>query len=136
ERRRGGDRPPTDSNDIFMTIARGNVVTASGFGLIDGAVVDQHFIRRRRNNRLLSVVLERPVHLGVGIDESTALVVHPDGKWTIEGASAAVIYDARHARINDSGATTLGAAGITVNVLPAGSTFDPATGRVLVLGKG
>ncbi len=35
ERRRGGDRPPTDSNDIFMTIARGNIVTASGFGLIE-----------------------------------------------------------------------------------------------------
>ncbi len=136
ERRRGGDRPPTDSNDIFMTIARGNIVTASGFGLIEGAVVDQHFIRRRRNNRLLSVVLEGPVHLGVGIDESTALIVHPDGKWSVEGASAAVIYDARHARINASDATALGAAGVVVDVLPAGSIFDPSTGRVLVLGKG
>ncbi|HZS57761.1 MAG TPA: cyanophycinase [Gemmatimonadaceae bacterium] len=136
ERRRGGDRPPTDSNDIFMTIARGNIVTASGFGLIEGAVVDQHFIRRRRNNRLLSVVLEGPVHLGVGIDESTALIVHPDGRWSVEGASAAVIYDARHARINASDATALGAAGVVVDVLPAGSTFDPSTGRVLVLGKG
>src|SRR5581483_3850842 len=123
ERRRGGDRPPTDSNDIFMTIARGNIVTASGFGLIEGAVVDQHFIRRRRNNRLLSVVLEGPVHLGVGIDESTALIVHPDGKWSVEGASAAVIYDARHARINASDATALGAAGVVVDVLPAGSIF-------------
>jgi cyanophycinase len=136
ERRRGGDRPPTDSNDIFMTIARGNVVTADGFGLIQGAVVDQHFIRRRRNNRLLSVVLEGPIHLGVGIDESTALIVHPDGRWTVEGASAAVVYDARHARITPSDAATLGAAGVTVDVLPAGSTFEPSTGQVLVLGKG
>jgi cyanophycinase len=136
ERWRGGDRPPTDSNDIFMTVARGNIVTAQGFGLISGAVVDQHFIRRRRNNRLLSVVLEGPLHLGVGIDESTALVVHPDGKWTVEGASAAIVYDARHAQINESDSRVLGAAGVIVDVLPAGSTFDPATGRVATLGKG
>ncbi len=84
----------------------------------------------------MSVILEGPVHLGVGIDESTALIVHPDGKWSVEGASAAVIYDARHARINAGDATVLGAAGVIVDVLPAGSTFDPSTGRVLVLGRG
>jgi cyanophycinase len=136
EKHKGGARPPADSNDAYMTIARDNIITASGFGLIHGAVVDQHFIRRRRNNRLLSVVLEGPVHLGVGIDESTAVIVHPDGHWTIEGASAAIVYDARHARITPASAHALGASGVTVDVLPAGSSFDPSTGRVTALGEG
>ncbi|MGE5413727.1 MAG: cyanophycinase, partial [Syntrophomonadaceae bacterium] len=50
ERRPGGDRPPSkDSSDAFMTIARDDVVTRDGFGLLPGAIVDQHFVRRRRH---------------------------------------------------------------------------------------
>ena len=65
ERLPGGDRPPAkDSSDAFMTIARDNVVTVEGFGLLPGAIVDQHFVRRRRNNRLLSLVLENPTLVG------------------------------------------------------------------------
>jgi cyanophycinase len=80
EKRPGGDRPPEkDSGDAYLTIARGNVVTAEGFGLMPGVIVDQHFLRRHRNNRLLSLVLENPGLVGVGIDESTALEVGPDG---------------------------------------------------------
>ena len=125
ERRPGGAR--RDTTQDWITIDRDNVVTDSGFALIPGAIVDQHFIRRRRHNRLISLVLEREPYLGVGIDESTALVVHPDGRWTVEGASVAVIYDARGANRTASG--TLGAADVRMHVLPAGSTFDPATGR-------
>jgi len=40
----------------------------------------------------------------------------------------AVIYDARHAAITAAG-TTLGATGVVMHVLPAGSSFDPATGK-------
>jgi cyanophycinase len=128
ERRPGGARPDTTLD--FATIDRENVVTDSGFALIPGAIIDQHFIRRRRHNRLISLVLEREPHLGVGIDESTALVVHPDGRWTVEGASVAVIYDARGGTRTASG--VLGATDVRMHVLPAGSTFDPATGRALL----
>ena len=80
-----------------MTIARENVVTAEGFGLLPGVVVDQHHVRRRRNNRLLSLVLENPSLVGIGIDESTALEVGPAGVWKVLGESVAVVYDAREA---------------------------------------
>jgi cyanophycinase len=129
ERHRGGDRLPSDSSDAWLTIARDNVVTVPGFGFVTNAVVDQHFFRRKRHNRLISVVLEHPDLIGVGIDESTALVVDSIGKWSIIGASAAIIYDARHATITPPAAKTLGASGLTVSVLPAGSHYDPANGR-------
>jgi cyanophycinase len=129
ERHPGGSRPPEkDSGDAFMTIARDDIVTIDGFGLIRGAIVDQHFVRRRRANRLLSVVLEHPELVGIGIDESTALEVPPSGPWPILGDSAAVVYDARAARVTPSSAATLGAAGVRLAVLPAGSTYDLATG--------
>ncbi len=130
EKKPGGDRPlAKDSPDAWITIARDDVVTVEGFDMLPGAIVDQHFLRRRRNNRLLSVVLEHPERVGVGIDESTALEVLPDGTWQVLGASAAVVFDARNARITPSSAKVLGAAGIRLSVLPAGSRFDPKTGE-------
>jgi cyanophycinase len=129
ERHPGGSRPPEkDSGDAYMTIARQNVVTADGLALLPGAIVDQHFVRRRRNNRLLSLVLEHPELVGVGIDESTALEVGPDGIWRVLGSSVAVVYDARQARITPPAEVALGAAGVRLHVLPAGSTYDRRTG--------
>ncbi len=127
ERRRGGARPSSDSSAVNITIDRDNVVTSDGFGLIDNAVIDQHFVRRRRHNRLLSLVLEREPHLGAGIDESTALVIEPNGTWRVSGESVVVIYDARAAQRTAPGAGTLGAAEVRMHVLPAGARFDPAS---------
>jgi cyanophycinase len=136
EKHPGGSRPPAkESPDAYMTIARDNVVTERGFGLLPGAIVDQHFVRRRRNNRLFSLVLEHPDLVGVGIDESTAVEVEPDGTWRILGASVAVVYDARKAAITAPGADPLGASGVRIDVLPAGSRYDPKTGKASLPGK-
>lgn len=113
----------------YPRVARGTIEVVRGLGFLHGAIVDQHFLRRQRSNRLLAVVLERPSLIGVGIDEGTALRVDPNGKWTIEGASAALVIDARGATVTAAGAVPLGATGIRLQLLPAGSTFDPATGR-------
>jgi cyanophycinase len=129
EKHPGGSRPPAkDSSDAYMTIARDNVVTVEGFGLISGAIIDQHHIRRRRNNRLLSLVLEHPTLVGIGIDESTALEVGPSGPWRVLGESAAIVYDARKASITAPSAAVLGATGVRLSVLPSGSTYDLSTG--------
>ena len=68
--------------------------------------------------------------LAIGIDESTALVVEPNKPWSIIGESAAVIYDARVATVTPQNAPILGASDVRMHVLPAGSTFDPRTGKV------
>jgi len=130
EKHPGGSRPPAkDSSDAYMTIARENVVTEEGFAMLPGAIVDQHFLRRRRHNRLISLVLENPRLVGVGIDESTAVEVEPGGRWRILGESAAFVLDARGADITPAGAKTLGATGLRLSVLSAGSTYDLATGK-------
>jgi cyanophycinase len=126
ERHPGGARP--DTTQSFITIARDNVVVTQGLGLAGGAIIDQHFLRRRRHNRLISLVLEHPELVGVGIDESTALVIEPGQPWRVLGASAVVVYDARHSRVTPA-SQTLGATDIRMHVLPAGSQFDPRTGQ-------
>ncbi|HKT07413.1 MAG TPA: cyanophycinase [Gemmatimonadaceae bacterium] len=126
-------RPDADSvgyyGDEFPNIVRGAIQISPGFGFITNAIVDMHFIRRERANRLLEAVLERPSLLGVGIDEGTAVRVDPDGRWTVLGRSAAIVIDARDARVTGAGAPRLGASGIHLSLLPAGSTYDPRTGR-------
>lgn len=131
ERKPGGARPPAkDSSDAFMTIARDDVVTIDGFGMLPGVIVDQHHVRRRRGNRLLSVVLEHPELVGIGIDESTALEVGPTGPWRVIGESAAVVYDARQAKITPPSAPVLGTTGVKLSVVPTGGTYELKTGAV------
>ena len=127
ERHPGGARPDTSSGG-FMTIARNDIVIDSGFAFVRGAIIDQHFLRRKRHNRLISLALEDAPHLAAGIDESTALIVRPDDTWEVAGESAVIVYDARHASITPSRSPVLGATDIRMHVLPAGSRFDPRTG--------
>ena len=130
ERRPGGTRPGT--TQAWITIERDDVVTAPGLSLLPGAIVDQHFVRRRRHNRLISLVLEHPHLVGAGIDESTALEVRPDGTWRVLGNSVVVIYDARNGAVTPASAAVLGARDLRMHVLPRGATFDPGTGRAVL----
>jgi cyanophycinase len=59
----------------FKTIEADNMELKDGFGFLKNAIVDQHFIKHQRMNRLIAVSLENPGLLCIGIDESTAIVV-------------------------------------------------------------
>ena len=78
--KRGGVVGGSSAGAAIMTevmIAGGNpkARTAKGFGFLPGAVVDQHFLRRNRVNRLIGVLQDHPGLVGFGIDEGTAIVV-------------------------------------------------------------
>lgn len=47
----------------------------TGWDLLQNSIVDQHFTQRNRQVRLANAIQNHPDCLGVGIDESTALVV-------------------------------------------------------------
>jgi len=66
-----------DEKDAFAVIKSENVVTVPGLGFTETVIIDQHFIRRKRHNRLISLVIENPKKIGIGIDESTAAVFYP-----------------------------------------------------------
>jgi cyanophycinase len=50
-------------------------VMSTGFGFLPGTIVDQHFRKRNREERLKQALQLHPGHVGIGIDESTALIV-------------------------------------------------------------
>lgn len=115
--------------DEYDGIKRHFIEVVPGLGFLSGVIVDQHFIRRERENRLLSVVLERPSLVGIGIDEGTALEVGPGPAWRILGASAALVFDARHSTITNATQPRLGVTGLQVQLLPSGSSYDLQSGR-------
>jgi cyanophycinase len=46
-----------------------------GLGFLPGAAIDQHFSQRKRLGDMTALVEAHPQLLGIGIDESTALIV-------------------------------------------------------------
>lgn len=60
---------------VMMAGGKGEPVQGQGFDLFPGAVVDQHFLKRNRLSRLLSLLERNPDLVGFGVDEGTALVV-------------------------------------------------------------
>ncbi len=60
----------------FKELRSNNIEIKEGLGLLTSAVVDQHFIVRSRYNRLLSALAKYPDLPCIGIDESTAIIVH------------------------------------------------------------
>jgi len=85
-----------DTADLTSVRAAGTE-TAEGLGLWDGALVDQHFLKRQRFNRLMSAVLDHPELVGLGVDEKTGVVLHPDGACEVVGDGSVLVIDARGA---------------------------------------
>jgi cyanophycinase len=66
-------------------------VEGRGFDFLDGAVVDQHFLKRNRIARLTRLLERHPDLIGFGIDEQTALVVDGrDRRLSVVGNSCVV----------------------------------------------
>jgi cyanophycinase len=105
-------------------IRRGATQTAEGLALWRRAIVDQHFVKRQRFNRLLSAVMDRPDLVGVGVDESTAAIVR-GSKVEVVGSGQVLVIDARKAAVASGKAGDLSAAtDIQLHVLTSGMTFD------------
>jgi cyanophycinase len=122
--------PPDDQR--FRSIQQEQIAITNGFGFITNAIVDQHFIKRRRLNRLFSVVLENPNLLGIGIDESTAVVVGPNQVFEVFGEGQVMVIDARHAsRVRTAPDRRMAADDLRVHIFLPGDRFDIKTGRTL-----
>lgn len=67
-----------------------DVQTGPGFGFLPGTVVDQHFLKRNRQGRLLKVLGAYPELVGLGIDEGTGVVVDGD-RLSVVGDSQVVV---------------------------------------------
>ncbi|HPP34597.1 MAG TPA: hypothetical protein PLU62_11745, partial [Ignavibacteriales bacterium] len=94
-----------DTNNSFIDIQKGNVEIKEGLGFVDHFIVDQHFVKRKRQNRLVSVLLDHLKYPCVGIDESTALI-YKNGECRVVGESNVLVYklqNIKSVKINKNG---------------------------------
>jgi len=82
-----------EGGDENSHVIGGSVRMAPGLGLIDGVVIDQHFMERGRFGRLIGAVAQNPKNLGIGIDEQTAIVVERGNGFYVLGSGGVYVID-------------------------------------------
>lgn len=128
----GNELINTDSVNSFISITKGNIETKKGFGFIKNAIIDQHFIKRKRYNRLLTLMCEHKDLLGIAIDESTAIVVNPDNTFNVIGRNQVIVFDPTESKnIRADKANNLGITDMKLHILINGDKFDMNTKKVI-----
>lgn len=122
----GDDRLAGKDEESFSAIRSSAAVTTEGFGFVPAhIVVDQHFLARKRQNRLIGVLMDNPgLTAGIGIDENTALVVGPDGNCEVAGISLVTVFEtAKAGPVEGDGRGHPSARNITMHLLKAGDRY-------------
>ncbi len=127
----GDEKRAVEDGHEFETIEADNIVTARGFGLIKNVIIDQHFVCRKRHNRIISLVAENPEILGVGIDESTAIIVNPDDTFDVVGERSVIVYDVSGAEVTIFPTKGISAHNARLHIMKQGDRFDLKARKVL-----
>lgn len=108
----------------LQSITAAKTETAPGLALFPDAILDQHFLKRQRVNRLISAVLDHPDLVGIGIDETTAIFV-TGRRFEVLGKNSVLVIDARKAAVDKTAAGLLATGrGLMMSVLKAGMTYS------------
>jgi cyanophycinase len=88
------------SNMIYQgssseALLKGEVKITSGLGLIDGVVIDTHFVQRGRIGRLFQAVVGNPRTLGIGLGEDTGLLIKNNTEMEAIGSGLVILVDGR-----------------------------------------
>ncbi|MFL6248906.1 MAG: cyanophycinase [Thermoanaerobaculia bacterium] len=118
------------------TVRRADIRLAPGFGFMRDVIIDTHFAQRGRLSRLLAVLAQNPEILAIGIDENTAVEVHPaERRFTVLGEGATFVCDGMVTYSNAAEAGEKEVLAMTdslLHILPAGYSFDIGTKRPLL----
>ncbi|HET6398163.1 MAG TPA: cyanophycinase [Candidatus Thermoplasmatota archaeon] len=110
---------------------KSSVRLAPGLGLIEGCVIDTHFLDRGRIGRLLEVVASNPGHAGLGVGEDTAILVREGHMVEVVGSGVVVVMDGNRIRSTNTATAPPGypiaVEGVLVHTLAPGYRYDLRT---------
>ncbi len=121
------------SSEALLT---GEVKITSGLGLIDGVIIDTHFVQRGRIGRLFQAVVGNPKVLGIGLGEDTGLLITHNTKMEAIGSGLVILVDGREIKDTNLTQVELGQP-ISINhlvthVLSMNDTFDLTTFKMTI----
>lgn len=79
----------------YEALIESDLRTGGGIGLLEGCIVDTHFIKRGRFGRLAQAIIRNPGQMGIGLGEDTAIIVKRGYEAKCLGSGMVVIIDGR-----------------------------------------
>ena len=110
------------------SLLRGSVKTGHGFGLIDGVIIDSHFVVRGRFGRLMEAVVRHPKTVGIGLGEDTGVLITEGHMIETIGSNLVVIADGHNVEYTNMDDVEPGKpvaiAGMLMHVLAKGNVYN------------
>ena len=110
---------------------KGEVKITTGLGLLHNVIIDTHFDKRGRFNRLAQGVAAQPGAIGIGLGEDTGIVVSEGRHLTAIGSGSVVIIDGKHIEYNNIADIDFGkpisVENIIVHIMSKGDTYNLET---------
>ncbi|WP_372612089.1 cyanophycinase [Halomonas sp.] len=117
-------------------LRKGAVNMTFGLGLVDGLVIDSHFLERGRFTRLMEIGASNPEHLGVGISEDAGVIIHPHGILEAIGPGHVILIDSRDLASSNITDLSMGEPvaieNMILHAMVSGHGFDVEARRYLV----
>jgi cyanophycinase len=107
---------------------KGEVRITTGLGFVNNAIIDTHFDKRGRFNRLVQAVAAQPGAIGIGLGEDTGVIVHQGHQLEVIGMGSVIIIDGSKVDYTNIGDLEFGAplsiSNMTVHMMSAGDQYD------------
>lgn len=117
-------------------LLKGEVKISSGLGLIDGVIIDTHFVQRGRIGRLFQAVVGNPKVLGIGLGEDTGLLITDGKKMEAIGSGLVILVDGREIKDTNLTQVELGQpisiSHLVTHVMSKYDTFDLDTYKMSI----
>nr|WP_245402676.1 cyanophycinase [Pontibacter sp. E15-1] len=78
------------------SLLRGSVKIGEGLNLVEGMIIDTHFVTRGRFGRLMEAVVTHPKSVGVGLGEDTGILLTEGHMIETIGSNLVVIMDSHN----------------------------------------
>lgn len=106
---------------------KGEVKITTGLAFIANVIIDSHFDKRGRFNRLAQAVASNPQCTGIGLGEDTGVIVTGGNHLDVVGSGAVVIVDGRDIRNSNITDVEMGQPisleNLKVNILVRGNEY-------------
>lgn len=110
---------------------KGEVKITTGLGLMQNVIIDTHFDKRGRFNRLAQAVAAQPGAIGIGLGEDTGIIVSGGHELKAIGSGSVVIIDGKKIEYNNIADIALGkpisVENIIVHIMSKGDVYNLET---------
>ena len=110
---------------------KGEVKITTGLGFLQNVIIDTHFDKRGRFNRLAQAVAAQPGAIGIGLGEDTGVIVSEGHSLKAIGSGSVVIIDGKNIEYNNIADVKFGAPisveNIIVHIMSKGDVYNLET---------